>query len=52
MAELIAMLAKMGIEAGIELIQTWKKAGEPTPEEIRAAYIEKRPGDYFTNTTT
>lgn len=47
MAELIALLARLGIEAGIELIETWKKAGEPTAEEIRQAFIDKKPEDYF-----
>lgn len=43
----IAMLAKLGIDTAINLIDAWKKSGEPTPEEIRQAFIDKKPEDYF-----
>lgn len=44
---LIAYVAKLGIDTVTTLIDAWKKSGEPTAEEIRAAFIEKKPEDYF-----
>jgi len=39
----LAMLAKLGVETVIDVIGAWKKAGEPTDEEIRALFIEDKP---------
>jgi hypothetical protein len=44
---LIAFLAKYGIDAVIGIIGAWRESGEPTPEEIRQAFIVKKPEDYF-----
>lgn len=44
---LIAMLAKLGVETVLDVIQAWKKSGEPTTEEIRALKIDKAPETYF-----
>ena len=44
----IAVLAKYGIDAVIQIIDAWKVSGEPTPEQIREAFIDKKPEDYFT----
>ena len=43
----IAMLAKFGIDAVVSIVQSWKESGEPTPEQIREAFITKKPEDYF-----
>lgn len=43
----VAMLAKYGIEAILEITQAWKTAGEPTPEQIRALKDIKDPEEYF-----
>lgn len=43
----IAVLAKYGIDAVIAIIDAWKQSGEPTPEQIRQAFIDKKPEDYF-----
>jgi hypothetical protein len=42
------MLAKLGVETVLDVIQAWRKSGEPTAEQIRALRIEKLPEDYFT----
>jgi len=39
----LAMLAKLGVKTVIEVMGAWKKAGEPTDEEIRALFIEDKP---------
>jgi hypothetical protein len=44
---LIAYLAKFGIDAVTGIVAAWKESGEPTPEQIRAAFITKKPEDYF-----
>ena len=44
----IASLAKYGIDAVIGIINAWKQSGEPTAEQIRQAFIDKKPEDYFT----
>lgn len=43
----LAMLAELGVETVIDMIGAWKKAGEPTDEEIRALFIEDKPEDLF-----
>jgi hypothetical protein len=43
----IAVLAKYGIDAVTQIIASWQSSGSPTPEQIRAAFIEKKPEDYF-----
>lgn len=43
----IAMLAKFGIDAVCQIVASWKASGEPTPDQIRAAFIDKKPEDYF-----
>lgn len=48
----IAMLAKLGIDTAVQLIAAWKDSGQPTEDEIRAAFITKRPEDYFTQPAT
>ncbi len=44
---LIAYLAKFGIDAVIGIVAAWKESGEPTPDQIREAFITKKPQDYF-----
>ena len=39
----LALLVKLGVETVIDVIRDWKNAGEPTPEQIREAFIEKTP---------
>lgn len=48
---MIAYLATYGINAVVSIIDAWKAAGSPTEDEIRAAFITKRPEDYFTQPT-
>lgn len=43
----IAVLAKFGIDAVIAIIDSWKASGTPTAEQIRQAFIDKKPEDYF-----
>ena len=43
----IALLAKYGIDAVIGIVAAWKQSGEPTTEQIREAFIGKKPEDYF-----
>lgn len=43
----IATLAKYGIDTVIQIIDAWRQSGEPTADQIRAAFIEKKPEDYF-----
>ena len=43
----IALLAKFGVETIIEIIQSWRASGEPTPEQIREAFINLKPEDFF-----
>jgi hypothetical protein len=41
---LLAMLTKLGVETVIDVIGAWKRAGEPSDEEIRALFfIEDKP---------
>jgi hypothetical protein len=44
---LIAYLAKLGIDTVVGVVAAWKESGEPTPEQIREAFITKKPEDYF-----
>ena len=44
----IAMLAKYGIDAVIQIVKSWNDSGNPTPDQIREAFITKKPEDYFT----
>lgn len=44
---LIAQIAVLGVDTVINIIGAWKESGEPTPEEIRAAFIDKKPKDFF-----
>ncbi|CAO0822440.1 hypothetical protein DFAR_3060013 [Desulfarculales bacterium] len=44
---MIAYLAKFGIDAVTGIIKAWQESGQPTPDQIRAAFITKRPEDYF-----
>jgi hypothetical protein len=44
---LIAYLAKFGIDTVTSIIAAWKESGSPTADEIRAAFITKKPEDYF-----
>jgi hypothetical protein len=43
----LALLAKYGFETVLNIIQGWQRSGEPTPEQIREAYITKPPDEYF-----
>jgi hypothetical protein len=43
----IAYLAKFGIDTVTGIVQAWQQSGEPTPEQIRVAFITKKPEDYF-----
>jgi hypothetical protein len=47
---LIAYLAKFGVDAVVGIVQSWKESGEPTPEAIRAAFIEMKPEEFFKRT--
>jgi hypothetical protein len=44
---LIAYLAKFGIETVTAIIKAWNDSGSPSADQIRAAFITKRPEDYF-----
>lgn len=44
---LVAYLAKLGIDTVVNVVAAWQASGEPTPEQIRAAFIDKKPEDYF-----
>jgi hypothetical protein len=44
---LVAWLAKLGIDTVLGVLAAWKESGEPTPDQIRAAFIDKKPEDYF-----
>lgn len=48
---LIAYLAKLGIDTVVNIVQAWKDSGAPTPDQIRAAFIVKRPEEYFADPT-
>ena len=43
----IAMLAKYGIDVVIQIVKAWNDSGSPTPDQIREAFITKKPEDYF-----
>jgi len=44
---LIAYLAKFGIDAVTGIIKAWQDSNSPTPDQIREAFITKKPEDYF-----
>jgi hypothetical protein len=44
---LIAYLAKFGIDAVTGIINAWKESGQPSNDQIREAFIEKKPEDFF-----
>jgi len=44
---LIAYMAKLGIDTVLGIVAAWKESGEPTPDQIREAFIAKKPEDYF-----
>jgi hypothetical protein len=44
---LIAYLAKFGIDTVLGIVAAYKESGEPTADQIRAAFIDKKPEDYF-----
>jgi hypothetical protein len=44
---LIAYAAKFGVDVVLGIVQAWKDSGEPTPDEIRQAFITKKPEDHF-----
>lgn len=43
----LAFCAKLGIDAVSTIITSWQQSGSPTPDQIRQAFIVKRPEDYF-----
>jgi hypothetical protein len=44
---LIAYMAKLGIDTVLGIVAAYKESGEPTADQIRAAFIDKKPEDYF-----
>jgi hypothetical protein len=47
---LIAYMAKLGIDTVLGIVAAYKESGEPTPEQIREAFIVKKPEEYFSDT--
>jgi len=47
---LIAYMAKLGIDTVLGIVAAYKDSGEPTPAQIRAAFIDKKPEEYFSDT--
>jgi len=43
------MVAKLGVETVIGVIEALKRAGEPTDEEIYALFIKDKPEDLLNN---
>jgi hypothetical protein len=44
---LIAYMAKLGIDTVLGIVAAYKDSGEPTADQIREAFIVKKPEDYF-----
>ena len=43
----IAYLAKFGIDTVLGILAAYKDSGAPTNEQIRGAFIDKKPEDFF-----